>query len=98
PCAVTLSLHDALPILTGFALGFGLLTTDACQRFYAKSAGGFRTTRAQFRLGALSVQDMSFLLAVQLEVRGYDRRERKLVLARLRSEEHTSELQSRENL
>ncbi len=69
--------------LTGFALGFGVLTTDACQRFYAKSAGGFRTTRAQFRLGALSVQDMSFLLALQLEARGLDRRDRKRVLARL---------------
>jgi hypothetical protein len=69
--------------LTGFALGFGLLTTDACQRFYAKSAGGFQTTRSQFRLGALSVQDMSFLLALQLEARGYDRRQRKRVLARL---------------
>ncbi|HLT35013.1 MAG TPA: hypothetical protein VK034_01980 [Enhygromyxa sp.] len=75
--------NQRLVDLTGFALGFGLLTTDACQRFYAKSAGGFRTTRAQFRLGALSVQDMSFLLAVQLEARGYDRRERKRVLARL---------------
>jgi hypothetical protein len=69
--------------LTGVALGFGLLTTDACQRFYAKSAGGFRTTRSEFRLGALSVQDMSFLLAMQLEVRGYDRRARRRALARL---------------
>jgi hypothetical protein len=69
--------------LTGFALGFGLLTTDACQRFYAKSTGGFRSTRTQFRLGALSVQDMSFLLALQLETRGYDRRARKQLLARL---------------
>jgi hypothetical protein len=69
--------------LTGIALGFGLLTTDACQRFYAKSAGGFRATRAQFRLGALSVQDMSFLLALQFEARGYDRRVRKQLLARL---------------
>lgn len=75
--------NQRLVDLTGFALGFGLLTTDACQRFYAKSAGGFRATRAQFRLGALSVQDMSFLLALQLEARGYDRRERKRVLARL---------------
>jgi hypothetical protein len=69
--------------LTGFALGFGLLTTDACQRFYAKSTGGFRSTRTQFRLGALSVQDMSFLLALQLEARGVDRRARKQLLARL---------------
>ena len=69
--------------LTGVALGFGLLTTDACQRFYAKSAGGFRATRAQFRLGALSVQDMSFLLALQFEARGLDRRTRKQSLARL---------------
>ena len=69
--------------LTGFALGFGLLTTDACQRFYSKSAGGFRATRAQFRLGALSVQDMSFLLALQLEARGYDRRTRRKLLAGL---------------
>jgi hypothetical protein len=60
--------------LTGVALGFGLLTTDACQRFYAKSAGGFRSTRAEFRLGALSVQDMSFLLALQLAARGTDKR------------------------
>jgi hypothetical protein len=60
--------------LTGVALGFGLLTTDACQRFYAKSAGGFRSTRAEFRLGALSVQDMSFLLALQLHARGTDKR------------------------
>jgi hypothetical protein len=69
--------------VTGVVLGFGLLTTDACQRFYAKADGGFRTTRAQFRLGALSVQDMSFLLAIQLEARGYDRRTRKQALARL---------------
>lgn len=60
--------------LTGVALGFGLLTTDASQRFYAKSAGGFRSTRAEFRLGALSVQDMSFLLALQLAARGTDKR------------------------
>jgi hypothetical protein len=60
--------------LTGVALGFGLLTTDACQRFYAKSAGGFRSQRAEFRLGALSVQDMSFLLALQLAARGADKR------------------------
>jgi hypothetical protein len=60
--------------LTGVALGFGLLTTDACQRFYSKSAGGFRSTRAEFRLGALSVQDMSFLLALQFTARGTDKR------------------------
>jgi hypothetical protein len=60
--------------LTGVALGFGLLTTDACQRFYAQSAGGFRSTRAEFRLGALSVQDMSFLLALQFAARGTDKR------------------------
>jgi hypothetical protein len=75
--------HQRLIDLTGVALGFGLLTTDAAQRFYAKSTGGFRSTRAQFRLGALSVQDMSFLLALQLEARGYDRRVRKQLLARL---------------
>ena len=60
--------------LTGVALGFGLLTTDASQRFYAKSMGGFRSQRAEFRLGALSVQDMSFLLAMQLFARGVDKR------------------------
>jgi hypothetical protein len=67
--------------LTGVALGFGLLTTDAAQRFYAKSAGGFRATRAEFRLGALSVQDMSFVLAMQLAARGYDKRVRRRLLA-----------------
>ncbi|MFV8754848.1 hypothetical protein ACNOYE_30240 [Nannocystaceae bacterium ST9] len=69
--------------LTGFALGFGLLTTDACQRFYARSAGGMRSTRAESRLGALSVQDMSFLLAVQTHARGLDRRGRRRALDRL---------------
>lgn len=68
--------------VTGVVLGFGLLTTDACQRFYAKSAGGFRATRAEFRLGALSVQDMSFLLALQFEARELDRRARRRALAR----------------
>jgi hypothetical protein len=66
--------------LTGVALGFGLLTTDACQRFYSKSAGGFRSTRAEFRLGALSVQDMSFLLALQFAARGTDKRTLKKLL------------------
>src|SRR5690606_765284 len=69
--------------LTGVALGFGLLTVDASQRFYARSAGGFRATRAEFRLGALSVQDMCFLLALQLHARGYDRRTRRRLLSRL---------------
>lgn len=69
--------------LTGFALGFGLLTTDATQRFYAKSAGGFRATRAESRLGALSTQDMCFLLALQLGARGLDRRRRRQLLARI---------------
>ena len=69
--------------LTGVVLGFGLLTTDASQRFYARSAGGFRATRAEFRLGALSVQDMSFLLAMQLEARGVDRRRRRRLLGSL---------------
>jgi hypothetical protein len=66
--------------LTGVALGFGLLTTDASQRFYAKSAGGFRSTRAEFRLGALSVQDMCFLLALQFAARGTDKRTLKKLL------------------
>lgn len=66
--------------LTGVALGFGLLTTDASQRFYAKSAGGFRSTRAEFRLGALSVQDMSFLLALQLAARDTNKRTLKKLL------------------
>jgi hypothetical protein len=69
--------------LAGFALGFGLLTTDASQRFYARSAGGFRATRAEVRVGALSVQDMSFLLAMQAHARGLDRRARKRLLDRL---------------
>jgi hypothetical protein len=69
--------------LAGFALGFGLLTTDACQRFYSRSAGGFRSTRAEARLGALSVQDMSFLLAMQAHARGLDRRARRRMLDRL---------------
>jgi hypothetical protein len=66
--------------LTGVALGFGLLTTDACQRFYAKAAGGFRSTRAEFRLGALSVQDMSFLLALQFSARSTDKRTLRKIL------------------
>ncbi|GEM_PF-1103168 len=69
--------------LTGFTLGFGLLTTDASQRFYSQSAGGFRATRAEARLGALSVQDMSFLLALQAQTRGLDRRARRRLLSRL---------------
>ncbi|EDM76756.1 hypothetical protein PPSIR1_18682 [Plesiocystis pacifica SIR-1] len=68
---------ERLVDLTTFMLGFGLLTTDASQRFYAKSDGGFRTSRAQFRLGALSVQDMSFLLALQAVARGLDGRGRR---------------------
>lgn len=68
--------------LAAFPLGFGLLTTDACVRFYARSSGGFRSTRAESRLGALSIQDMSFLLGLQthvrgLDPRGFDRRARK---------------------
>jgi hypothetical protein len=66
--------NQRLVDLTGVALGFGVLTTDACQRFYAKSAGGMRSQRAEFRLGALSVQDMSFLLGLQLAARGTDKR------------------------
>jgi hypothetical protein len=61
--------------LAAITLGFGLLTTDAAQRFYARSAGGMRSQRAEFRLGALSVQDMCFLLAMQLHARGLSRRE-----------------------
>ncbi len=73
--------------LAGFALGFGVLTTDACHRFYTRSAGGMRSTRAESRLGALSVQDMCFLLAMQTHVRGLDRRERRRVLDRLQPNE-----------
>ena len=73
--------NQRLVDVTGVVLGFGLLTTDASQRFYAKSAGGFRATRAEFRLGALSVQDMSFLLGMQLCARAYDRRQRRRLLA-----------------
>lgn len=69
--------------VTGVVLGFGLLTVDAAQRFYSRSAGGFRSTRAEFRLGALSVQDMSFLLAIQLESRALNRRARRRLLAHL---------------
>ena len=69
--------------LSAFALGFGVLTTDAAQRFYARSSGGFRATRAESRLGALSVQDLSFLLAMQTHVRPLDRRGRRRVLDHL---------------
>lgn len=84
---VILSLPSAdnqrLVDVTGIVLGFGLLTTDASQRFYARSDGGFRATRAEFRLGALSVQDMSFLLALQLEARSIQRRARRRLLSRM---------------
>jgi hypothetical protein len=69
--------------ITTFPLGFGLLTTDACVRFHTRASGGFRSTRAESRLGALGIQDMSFLLGLQTHVRALDRRARKRVLAHL---------------
>lgn len=69
--------------ITTFPLGFGLLTTDACVRFHTRSSGGFRSTRAESRLGALAIQDMSFLLGLQTHVRGLDRRARKRLLGHL---------------
>lgn len=69
--------------LAGFALGFGLLTTDASHRFYSKAAANLRLTRAESRLGALSTQDLCFLLAMQTHARALDRRGRRRVLDRL---------------
>lgn len=69
--------------ITTFPLGFGLLTTDACVRFHTRASGGFRSTRAESRVGALGIQDMSFLLGLQTHVRALDRRARKRVLAHL---------------
>ena len=65
-------LEEKLTDVTTIYLGFGVLTTAAAQRFVTKSHGNLGNSWSHARQGYLSAQEMAFLLATQLAVRGYD--------------------------
>src|SRR5690606_42004124 len=83
-----LSLHDALPILVvvarmvGMVVGLALLTAVGLRRFQEEVAGLADPTDADAMLDAAVVQVQTVFAGAALA----------------RSEEHTSELQSRENI
>src|SRR5690606_40941666 len=87
----TLSLHDALPILEGFG--------EATRGFLGVGAGG--ADRGRFRRadgGAGAEEEVGGGAGGFWGSRGLGVRASGLGEGLLRSEEHTSELQSRENL
>lgn len=77
--------ESAVPAVdvTAVYLGFGVLTVDASMRFTSGAQGGFRASRSQFRLGALSPQAVAYLLATQAKLRGLDAKQRRKLASRL---------------
>ncbi len=69
--------------VTAVYLGFGVLTVDASMRFSSGAQGGFRASRSQFRLGALSPQAVAYLLAAQALLRGLDAKQRRKLSSKL---------------
>jgi hypothetical protein len=78
-------LEEARIDVTTIYLGFGLVTTDATIRHASVAAGGFRSTRKIYRLGTLSPQSMSYLLALHALARGLNRSDRRQIAARLQA-------------
>src|SRR5690606_41037160 len=89
----TLSLHDALPIFAAPHVLDAALELDVEQSVVAEIRAGRRQRRV--RLGLALHQ---LLAALEPQAAGGRRVTDRLRERHLRSEEHTSELQSRENL
>jgi hypothetical protein len=64
-------LEERLTDVTTIYLGFGVLTTAAAARYTTRSHGNLGSSYAHSRQGYLAYDDMAFLLALQLAVRGY---------------------------
>lgn len=64
--------EEKLTDVTTIYLGFGVLTTAAAARFITKQHDNLGSSWSHSRQGYLSAQEMAFLLATQLVVRGYD--------------------------
>jgi len=65
-------LEERLTDVTTIYLGFGVITTAASARFTTRSHGNMGSSYSHSRQGYLAYNDMAFLLALQLVVRGYD--------------------------
>jgi hypothetical protein len=65
-------LEERLTDVTTIYLGFGVLTTSAAARFITRSHNTIGSSWSHSRQGYLPPEDMAFLLASQLVLRGYD--------------------------
>ena len=66
--------EEKLTDVTTVYLGFGVLTTAAAARSYSQQVGNTGMQWGHQRQGYLAPEAMSFLLATQLVLRGYDSR------------------------
>jgi len=66
-------LEEKLTDVTTIYLGFGVLTTAASARFITKHHDNLGSSYAHKRQGYLAPHEMAFMLASQLQLRGYER-------------------------
>src|SRR5690606_42048041 len=90
----TLSLHDALPILTSTIL-FLTASSEILSKLFKKDLSKFKFLNEQFSLSLRSQLPHYFFFS---DILSRFRMIHHLSQKQIRSEEHTSELQSRENL
>jgi len=67
-------LEEKLTDVTTIFLGFGVLTTAASARFITTHHENMGSSYAHKRQGYLAAHEMAFMLASQLQLRGYDAR------------------------
>ncbi|MDQ3370161.1 MAG: hypothetical protein M3680_32485 [Myxococcota bacterium] len=66
-------LEEKLTDVTTIYLGFGVLTTAASARYVASHHANLGSSYAHKRQGYLAAHEMAFMLASQLQLRGYER-------------------------
>jgi hypothetical protein len=65
-------IEEKLTDVTTIYLGFGVLTTASAARFITKHHDNLGSSYAHKRQGYLDASEMAFMLAMQLQLRGYD--------------------------
>jgi hypothetical protein len=65
-------IEEKLTDVTTIYLGFGVLTTASAARFITKSHDNLGSSYAHKKQGYLAAHEMAFMLASQLQLRGYD--------------------------
>lgn len=65
-------MEEKLTDVTTIYLGFGMLTTAAAARFVTRHHDNLGSSYAQKKQGYLAAYEMAFMLASQLQLRGYD--------------------------